>query len=172
MLAVHLTISGDLKALGNVIEGDIEKWQQELAYRIVDESRRIMDESTPRGRVYRRGSIKGRRTKQGIVAGLRESGKTRMIVGYRIHRASAPGQPPAEDSGKTYRDITVRRMSKGTYRVRFGGAAGYLEFGTYARSSRGGSMGPHRGGMLARPYIIPAIEAAVRKTFAESKLFN
>lgn len=134
----------------------IDKWQQELAYRLVDEARRIMDESTPRGRVYRRGSIKGRRTKQGIEAGLRRSGKTRMVTGSRFHRASAPGQPIAEDSGKSYRDIKVTRMKRGTYRVRFGGWTGYWEFDVPAS--------------MQRPTIIPAIESAVQKTFSDTKL--
>lgn len=158
MIGVKIKVVGDLRTLSGNLERDIDKLQQEIAYRIVDESRRLMDESTPSGRVYRRGSIKGRRTKQGVKAGLRRSGKTRMIVGSRFHRASAPGQPPAEDTGRLYRSINVRRMAKGNYRVRFGGAAGYLEFGTR--------------NMDARPFIIPAVEIAIQKTFADSKLFT
>jgi len=157
LLNVQIRVVGDIKALGTAIESDLDKLQQELAYRIVDESRRIMDESTPRGRIYRRGSIKGRRTKQGIAMGLRASGKTRMVTGSRFHRASAPGQPIAEDSGKSYRDIKVTRMQKGSYRVRFGGWTGYWEF----------DVPP----AMQRPTIIPAIESAVEKTFSKSKLF-
>ena len=157
-VAVQISIVGDMNALSKAREGDFDKFEQELAYRIVDESRRIMDASTPRGRVYRKGTIRGRRTKQGVQAGLRASGKTRMVTGSRVHRASAPGQPIAEDTGRSYRDIHVTRIGNGQYRIRFGGWTGYWEF-----------FAPPR---LRRQTILPAIEAAVQKTLAESKIFN
>lgn len=156
MIATQIATRVETRAL--TLDPAVERIEEELAYRIVDEARRIIDESQPRGRVYRRGSIKGSRTKQGIAAGLRRSGKTRMIVGTRFHRASAPGQPLAEDSGQSYRDITVRRVGKGAYRVRFGGWTGFWEF-----------VVPKD---LQRPTVIPAVEAAVEKTFGESKLFS
>jgi hypothetical protein len=152
---VHISIPTNIPALVNAVEADIEAWQQELAYRIPEEARRLMDESTPTGRVYRRGTIRNRRTQAGIDAGLRGSGKTRMITGVRFHRASAKGQAPAEDTGRLYRDISVRRMARGNYRVRFGAPyAGFLELA------------------LDRPFILPAIEAAVKRTFSESKIFQ
>lgn len=151
------------------IERDIEKLEKELAFRIVDEARTMIDSSTPSGRLYRRGGFRSRQS----VGGMRARG-----AGARIHRASAPGQAPAEDTGKTYRDIHVRRMASGVYRVRFGGAAGYLEFGTRAPATRSiyhegaklSTIGPHRGGMRARPYIVPAIQKAIEKTFNGTKL--
>ena len=133
---------------GNIpeeIARDIDKLEQELAYRIVDEARTLIDSSTPAGRLYRRGRF-GRGASRGL--GTRARGP-----GRRFHRASAPGQPPAEDTGRLYREITVRRLRSGSYRVRFGTRyAGYLEFGT--------------GRMRPRPFIMPAIDIAVRKTFA------
>lgn len=156
MLDVQFTIKGDITVLALAVESSIEKIQQELAYRIVDETRRLIDQSVPRGRVYRRGAIKARATKKGLAAGLKPSGKTRMVVGARFHRASAPGQPITEDSGRSYRDITVTRLKRGVYRIRFGGWTGYWEF--MAKEP------------LRRRTIIPAIETAVRKTFGSSKL--
>lgn len=141
MLKVNITVN--TLGVAATIDKDVEKLEQELAYRIVDEARTMIDSSTPTGRLYRRGSF-GRRHSRGF--GQRAAGP-----GTRIHRASAPGQPPAEDTGRTYRDISVRRMGKGNYRVRFGGVAGYLEFGTR--------------NMKPRPFIIPAIENAVQKVF-------
>lgn len=146
MIAVDIKVSAH--NVGADIERDVDKLEKELAYRIVDEARILMDSSTPSGRLYRRGSFR-RGQSRGL--GARARG-----MGTRIHRASAPGQPPAEDTGRTYRDINVRRMAKGTYRVRFGGAAGYLEFGTR--------------NMRERPYIIPAIQKAVDKVFNGSIL--
>lgn len=143
MIGLSITINAG--NLPEEIARDIDKIEQELAYRIVEESRALMDGSTPRGRLYRRGRFRARQSR-----GL--GGRARG-PGTRIHRASAPGQPPAEDTGKLYREITVRRLKSGHYRVRFGARyAGFLEFGT----SR----------MAARPYVLPAIDTAVRKTFA------
>lgn len=150
MLNVQIKVVGDLKALGAAIESDIDKLQQELAYRIVDEARILM-KGTKTGRLYRRGSMRGRRTKQGIEAGLRQWGKSRMITGSRFHRASAPGEAVAIDTGRAYRDIKVTRMKRGSYRVRFGGWVGYWEF----------EVPPS----MQRPTIIPAVQAAVEKMF-------
>ena len=137
---VSISVTGIAEA-ANWVEGRIEQLESELAYRIVDESRKLMDDSTPAGRLYRRGSFR-----RGHSRGLR--GSRARGPGVRIHRASAPGQPPAEDTGRLYRDITVRRMAKGGYRVRFGAAyAGYLEFN------------------LNRPFVLPGIEIAEQKTF-------
>jgi HK97 gp10 family phage protein len=144
---IDLKITIEAGNIAEEIARDIDKLEQELAYRIVEESRALMDSSTPHGRLYRRGRFMARQSR-----GL--SGSRARGPGSRIHRASAPGQPPAEDTGKLYREITVRRLKSGHYRVRFGARyAGYLEFGT----SR----------MAARPFVLPAIDTAVRKTFAK-----
>src|SRR5688572_23913063 len=82
---------------------DIDKLEKELAYRIVDEARTLMDESVPAGRLYRRGGFS-----RGASKGLRLQGGRARGVGNRIHRASRAGQPPAEDTGRLYRDMTVR----------------------------------------------------------------
>jgi hypothetical protein len=149
-ISLQMTVRGSEDAI-RATGRDIDKLEQELAYRIVDESRTLMDSSVPSGRVYRRGGFR-RGQSRGLNAG---PGRRARGAGSRFHRASAPGQPPAEDSGRLYRDINVRRLSTGRYRVRFGaGYAGYLEFGT--------------GRMRARPFVLPAIETAVQKTFGVS----
>lgn len=145
---IGLDIKIQAHNVGAEIEADIDKLEKEIAWRIPDEARALMDESTPSGRLYRRGSFK-----RGASRGLRLQGRRARGVGTRIHRASAPGQPPAEDTGRLYRDITVRRMSKGNYRVRFGAPhAGFLDVGTR--------------NMRPRPFIMKAIERAVEKAFA------
>ena len=147
---VHITVKGE--GVATAIAKDIERIEEELAYRIVDEARTLIDSSIPSGRLYRRGGFR-RGQSRGLNTGV---GRRARGAGVRIHRASAPGQPPAEDTGKTYRDIKVMRLKSGHYRVRFGGVAGYLEFGTT--------------NMKPRPYIVPAIEAAVNKVFNGSAI--
>lgn len=143
MIGLNITIKAG--NLPEEIARDIDKLEAELAYRIVDEARTLIDSSVPAGRVYRRGRF--RRGQSRGLGGFRARGE-----GRRFHRASAPGQPPAEDTGKLYREITVRRLKSGEYRVRFGARyAGYLEFGTNR--------------IAKRPFVLPAIEKAAQKTF-------
>lgn len=55
------------------------------------------------GRIYRKGRIGRRMTGKLRGMGLRsytsQTGKEMAVVGYRIHRASAPGEAPAIDTG-------------------------------------------------------------------------
>lgn len=146
MLSVEIKILG--KDLG--LEKDVENLQERLANQIPIEARRIIDESNPSGRVYRRNAITARRTKALENLGLKRRGKTRIITGYTFHRASARGQAPAKDSGKLYQNIRVSRTGRGKFRVIFGTPyAGILEF------------------TLDRPFVLPAIQAAVEKVFNE-----
>jgi hypothetical protein len=138
-LSVNIKVIGTPEAV-RFIENKVDDLEMKLAEQIVIESRRLIDESTPTGRLYRRKAF-GRGAVRGL--GVRASGP-----GRRFHRASAPGQPPAKDTGKLYRDIKAFRTGRGKVRVKFGAPyAGYLEFN------------------LNRPFILPAIERAVDKVF-------
>ena len=140
-ISLNITISGDL----GFVETELDELKERFANEIVTQARRIIDESTPAGRLYRRGAIRGR-YRQGLDR-IRDK-TSRARTGTKIHRASAAGQAPAKDTGKLYREIKVSRTGRGTYRVRFGANyAGFLEF------------------KLNRPFILPAIEAAAKLVF-------
>lgn len=84
---------------------------------------------------------------------------------YGNHRASAPGESPAIDSGNLAGSVSM--IFPSTLEAKIGTNveyATYLETGTRAPSRRGGKrgtggkrgpvmnlMGPHRGGMAQRP---------------------
>jgi hypothetical protein len=116
-----------------------EDFQMRFADAIVRHSRRIMDESVPSGRIYRRRKFKrGQR-----VQGVRARGPGQMF-----HRASAKGQPPAKDTGRLYNKIRAVRTGRGRVLVKFDAPyVGFLEF------------------RMDRPFVIPAIEAAAREIF-------
>jgi hypothetical protein len=142
MISLNISIKHDLN-----LPAEIEALTEKFVNQIPIEARRIIDESTPRGRLYRRGGIRGR-----MLKGLRRAPgtKTRAIVGSRIHRAAAKGQPPAIDSGRLKREIKVARSGRGKFRVIFGAPyAGILEF------------------QLDRPFAMPAIEAAAKAVFGD-----
>lgn len=90
------------------------------------------------GKTYRRGSIKRKRKGQNVV------------VGSKFHRASAPGEPPAVDTGRLIASINHKITNKGLTatigvhditKVKYGK---FLEYGT-AR-------------IKARPWLFPALE--------------
>lgn len=124
------------------------------------------------GRAYRRGAITKRSTKALRALGLRAvaGAKPRVQTGSRFHRASAPGEPPASDTGNLVRNIGVIFADQGlTARV------GVLSLSRvpYARALE---FGTRR--MRPRPFIRPtymfekanvqrrlkeAVETALRK---------
>lgn len=108
--------------------------------------------SGPRsGRAYRKGAVTRRMSAKraasmGLTTFTDAKGKNRAIVGYVFHRASAPGEAPATDTGNLAGSIGARMTGKLIGEV--GSTAEYaavLEFG-----------GAH---MAARPALTPAVKA-------------
>jgi len=68
----------------------------------------------------------------------------------RTHRASAPGQAPASDTGNLVRNIKVKQKDQDTVEVESNAPySAFLEFGTSK--------------MLARPFLFPAFEKSKSK---------
>lgn len=83
------------------------------------------------GRTYRRGRITNAdsaKLPKGLKRYQTAKGDTRVIVGYKLHRASAPGEAPAVDSGELINSIQPKvEGARGTIAV--GAAyAGILEY--------------------------------------------
>lgn len=73
--------------------------------------------SRPSGRTYRRGAITAKFSKRKH-SGLRlrtKAGTNRVITGAKFHRASAPGQPPAIDTGRLLNSIRIVRAGSNRY---------------------------------------------------------
>jgi hypothetical protein len=89
----------------------LERTVQQSAAELEAKIKEMILNSAPSGRIYRRGLITARASKQALGAGLvRKSGtKTRIVAGNRFHRASAKGQPPAIDSGRLLKSIQVKK---------------------------------------------------------------
>jgi hypothetical protein len=99
------------------------------------------------GRSYARGRIgrKASANTKGLRTYQTKKGTTMGIVGYKVHRASAPGQAPAIDTGHLINTISVQHVRQCLWQV--GVSAAYampLEFGT-----ADGKLAP-------RPFMRPA----------------
>ena len=68
----------------------------------------------------------------------------------RTHKSSAPGQPPASDTGNLVRNIRVKQKDKDNVEVQSNAPySAFLEFGTSK--------------MLPRPFLFPAFEKSRSK---------
>lgn len=105
------------------------------------------------GRLYKMKAMtvgaKGKRGKGLIAAGMRAR-NGRVTVGYKVRRASAPGEAPAIDTGTLANSIQARKTGLGSAVVEVGAEYGtHLELGTRK--------------MAARPFLKPATERAWAK---------
>jgi len=66
-----------------------------------------IDNSTPAGRLYSRGTKVPRRSAN---TNKKPGTKTRVIVSAKVFRASASGQPPARRFSKLYNSLKARRV--------------------------------------------------------------
>lgn len=137
MIGVHITVK-DHGVIAEV-ERETDKMIGDFMQVLLSVYQQMF-EGPRSGRLYRQGSF-DRRSR---IGGVRPQGR-----GNRIHRASAPGEPLAKDTGKTARSYSVRRLKSGVYRIRFGGGVGFWELRDTNR----------------RPTIQPAIEKAAEIYF-------
>jgi len=119
-------LSATFRGMSNAIRPEVARVVHAYAQKIRSDAINSMRRSTPSGRLYK---IKGKRSKA------------------RDHRASAPGQPPAVDTGRLWSSIGVDVRNDGLAAdigptVFYGK---YLELGTKK--------------MAPRPFMEPAMEA-------------
>lgn len=138
MIGLNITVRDN--GVAEEIGRDVDNLIGEFVAKIEANFRRTMTTGTRSGRLYRKGRFDGRSR----VGGQRPQGK-----GNRIHRASAPGEPLATDTGRTLKTWSVRRLKSGVYRIRIGGGAAFWEL----RAKD------------ARPTLLPSIEAAAEEIF-------
>lgn len=105
---------------------------KEGALELESDIKRNIQSSSPSGRTYRRGAITKAESKNTKALNLKtfvtSSGKTRAIVGYKFHRASRIGQPPATDTGGLIGSIASTDLGELKSRVSVGRKYGqYLD---------------------------------------------
>lgn len=68
----------------------------------------------PSGRTYRRSAITKRATKANLAMGLKrqKGNQNRVVAGSNFHRASAPGEAPAVDTGGLVNSIRAQKTGE------------------------------------------------------------
>lgn len=125
---------------------------QETALEIQGDAQESMS-GEKHGRLYRGKAItvgaKGKRGRGMMAAGMRAR-NGRVTVGYKVRRASAPGEAPAIDTGNLVNSLETRKTGVGSAVVEAGAEyAAALEFGTRK--------------MAPRPFLRPAADRAWAK---------
>jgi len=157
MMTTHVYVEfNDFAKYADNMQGVARKAVATTIKRI--EARAKASLSGPRsGRTYRRGAISrsykatGKRAAELSMLGFRGSlnvktGKFTFITGYRVHRASAPGEAPATDTGNLGNSIGSRMIGKTEGEV--------TVTAEYAAALELGS--PH---IAPRPFFAPAVKA-------------
>lgn len=142
MIGLTMSVRGTNEA-AQATEQELDKMAGEFMQVFISVYRKKFDGSRT-GKLYDKGGFTA-----GSSRGLRLGGRRARGAGNRIHRASAPGEALAKDTGKSQNAFTVRRLKSGVYRIRIGGGAMFWEF----RDAQ------------SRPTVMPALEEAAQIYF-------
>jgi hypothetical protein len=152
-LNIEIKIGADLPTLTEGITQELGDLAWQIVSGIEAEAKRLMEHSIPTGRTYRRGELNKAASISLLRLGLQFSKRRQgqVIAGYRFHRASAAGQPPAVDTANLVNSMRAKRTGAMSAELAVNAAyAGYLE-------------PPFAGeteveGLLNRPFLAPAID--------------
>ncbi len=147
-MKTEIEIQTNLPQLAEGITREIGDLTMQVALSIEAEAKRLIQQSQPSGRTYRRGAITKLASQRLLTLGLQLSRKRagHVIAGYRFHRASARGEPPANDTSNLVNSMKSRRTGAASSELAINaGYAGFLEFPEF----------------LGRPFVSPAIDFTI-----------
>jgi len=150
---VEIKIGANLPKLAESVETDVGDLAWQIAAGVEAEAKRLMQQSAPTGRTYRRSEINKPASIALLRMGLQFSKRRQgaVVAGYRFHRASAPGEPPSPDTTNLVNSIRAKRTGAMSAEVAVNaGYAGFLE------PPFAGETGVE--GLLNRPFLAPAID--------------
>jgi hypothetical protein len=161
-LNVEIKIGADLPKLMEGVTDDIGDLAFQIASRVEAEAKRLLQHTVPMGRTYRVRHNKGERQpeitrvaslslqRMGFRLSKRREGQ--VVVGYKLRRASAPGQPPATDTANLVNSMRAKRTGQMSAELAINASyAGFLE------PPIAGETGVSEG-LLNRPFVGPAID--------------
>lgn len=158
-----VVVRNDFPRLAAEIQQKADAVAGNTAQQILTHSQMLIQSGPKTGRVYATGAVKRRLGKKDRVFDVTLFGQTRQYtqyglsvtkskrgnlyktVGYKMHRASAPGEAPATDIGNLVDSGYAKRARRGLWHVGF-----------HAKYARGLEFGTPR--ILPRPFLRPAVE--------------
>ncbi len=142
-------LTKQMTVMAPLINAELDKALFISAKKVEEEAKRSIAEGNKSGKIYTHFLLTNKRTGGIFPSRLRD----------KPHRASAPGQAPAQDSGALSRSINTRVQKSAKEALIVAGNslakyARFLEFGTSK--------------MAARPFMVPALEKS--KAFIRARL--
>jgi hypothetical protein len=144
--------------------GDLQQVVTKAAFALEAEAKLRIQQGPKTGRAYARRAITRvvgvKRAKE--LSGLgfkraRGGNSAKFVVGFRIHRASAPGESPASDSTHLANSIRAKQATsdaRGVHAEMIVGA----NYGQALEEGASGTGKSRTGRIEARPYVAPALE--------------
>lgn len=112
------------------------------------------------GKVYKRGNLTAAFTKKRDKAGFKSyktaKGNERHIVGSKIHRASAPGEAPANDSSNLSTSVTPILIDE------LRGEITMADYGLPLETGAEGTGRSRTGSIAARPFFEPSLDEVLQ----------
>lgn len=154
-MATRVTIKNGFAAVGRAAEREVAEVVITAAFNIEAGAKAAIQTGPKTGRWYRIGNVTrvggSRNTKRFGPLGLDRDGDGRFIIGSRIHRASAPGEAPANLYGGLAANIATSSPTASRGKVAHVDASQ-----EYAASQE---LGSADGKTAPRPFLGPAAEA-------------
>jgi hypothetical protein len=149
---------------------DLEQAVTRAAFALEGEAKVRVQQGNKSGRTYRRGPITAivgaKRAKEFTLLGLKRArdhgpfkgkNQAKFVVGFKLHRASAPGESPASDSSHLANSIRAK-PAKSDQR----GVHAQLEvsaaYGLPLEEGAKGTGKKRTGRIAPRPFIAPSLE--------------
>jgi len=147
---VEAVVEATAKAAAEDVKASMNHPGTGRTYRIGDVTRPLRKSERPGMTVWGRQGQMVMRTASGYRAKVNAAGTgVNVVIGARIHRASAPGEPPTIDTSELVNSIRAAKLGQFRWEVApHTEYAGALEYGNPAR------------GLAPRPYLRPALERA------------
>lgn len=110
------------------------------------------------GRLYKAGTKRRKATKKDVAAGFAKVRGQSFVTGYKLHRASGPGEAPAVDTSELINSLEIAAPGKWERQV-----------GTNTEYAPPLEFGSLNGKLKARPFLRPAAKKMQGKIFARMR---
>lgn len=143
---------------------DLQQLLTKAAFALEAGAKERIQQGVKSGRTYRRRAIVRvvgvKKAKEFTLLGLKRArggSQSKFVVGFKLHRASAPGESPASETSHLANSIRAKPAKADNAGVRSEVIVG-AAYGQGLEEGASGTGRSRTGRILARPFLAPALE--------------